>query len=297
MAAAVAGVTFIATSGVVVRAADVSPATAAVWRCLYALPFLWLLSTSEDRRFGPRSRRDRRLAHIAGLCLAADLVFWHYAIEAVGAGLATVLGNLQVLLVGVAAWLIFKERLSRSILIALPIVLFGVILISGLVGGGAYGDDPVLGVVFGALGSTAYAGFILILRHGSSDLRRFGGPLFDATVTAAIGSLVLGLLVRDIDLVPSWPAHGWLVVLAVSSQVIGWLLIASSLPRMAAAMTSMLLLLQPVGAMALGALIYGEDPSLLQIAGVVLILVGVVLSARGRTREPRPLPAPEIATD
>jgi drug/metabolite transporter (DMT)-like permease len=292
---AVAGAAFIATSAVLVRASDASPSTVAVWRCAYALPLLWLFSALEDRRLGPRSRHDRRFAACAGLCLALDLILWHYTIEAVGAGLATVLGNLQVLIVGFAAWFLFKERLDRHILIALPIVLSGVVLISGLIGTGAYGDNPLLGVIFGALASTAYAGFLLILRHGSSDLRRVAGPLFDATLAAAFGSLLLGALIGDLDLVPSWPSHGWLALLALTSQVVGWLLITISLPRLAAALTSMLLLLQPVGALALGALIYEEAPSLLQITGVALILAGVVFSARGRGRAAKRVGTPEIA--
>ncbi|HZK51199.1 MAG TPA: DMT family transporter, partial [Actinomycetota bacterium] len=224
------------------------------------------------------------------------LVLWHYTIDAVGAGLATVLGNLQVLIVGFVAWLILKERVDRHILIALPIVLSGVVLISGLIGADAYGANPFLGVVFGALASTAYAGFLLVLRHGSSDLRRVAGPLFDATLAAMLGSLAIGLVLGDLDLVPSWPSHGWLAVLALSSQVIGWLLITISLPRLAAALTSMLLLLQPVGALALGALIYDEAPSVLQIAGVVLILAGVVFSASGGRRS-KDAPTPEVAAD
>jgi drug/metabolite transporter (DMT)-like permease len=296
VAVAVAGATIIATSGVLVRAADASPATVAVFRCLYALPLLWLFSATEDRRLGPRPRRDRRLAGIAGVCLAVDLVLWHYTIEAVGAGLATVLGNLQVLIVGFAAWLILKERLDRHILIALPIVLGGVVLISGFIGSDAYGDNPALGVILGALASAAYAGFLLVLRHGSSDLRRIAGPLFDATLAAMLGSVAIGLVMGDLDLVPSWPSHGWLAVLALSSQVVGWLLITTSLPRLAAALTSMLLLLQPVGALALGALIYDEAPSILQIVGVVLILAGVAFSASGRRRS-RVAPTPEVAAD
>ena len=66
-------------------------------------------------------------------------MFWHHAIEAVGAGLATVLGNLQVIIVGFFAWLLLGERPSRATLLALPIVLAGVILISGVVGSDAYG--------------------------------------------------------------------------------------------------------------------------------------------------------------
>jgi drug/metabolite transporter (DMT)-like permease len=56
-------------------------------------------------------------------------------------------------------------------------------------------------------------------------------------------------------LVPSWPGAGWLITLALTSQVVGWLLISSSLPRLPAALTSVLLTVQPVGSVALAALI------------------------------------------
>src|SRR6185312_7750232 len=55
-------------------------------------------------------------------------------------------------------------------------------------GSGAYGDDPLLGVVFGVLTAITYALFILILRHGNADDRRPAGPLFDATLSAAVFS-------------------------------------------------------------------------------------------------------------
>ena len=65
---------------------------------------------------------------------------------------------------------------------------------------------------------------------------------------------------------PSWPSHAWLVLLALTSQVLGWLLISVSLPRLPAALTSVLLLVQPVGAVALAVLILDEQPSALQLA-------------------------------
>jgi drug/metabolite transporter (DMT)-like permease len=80
----------------------------------------------------------------------------------VGAGLATVLGNVQVVLVPLAAWLLLSERPAGRIAAAVPIVLIGVVLISGVIGERAYGSDPGLGVLFGVLTAVAYAGFLLI---------------------------------------------------------------------------------------------------------------------------------------
>jgi drug/metabolite transporter (DMT)-like permease len=282
---AVAGALTIAFSAILVSLAEVEPATAAVFRCLYALPLLGLLAWREDRRYGPRS--GRWLAIPAGIFFAADLVFWHYAIGDVGAGLATVLGNLQVVLVAFAAWAVLGERPERRIVAAVPVVFVGAVLISGALEDGGYGRDPLRGTLFGVLTTLAYTGFLLVLRGINRDVRRPAGPLLDATAVSAVVSAAAGALLGDVDLVPSWPAHGWLVLLALTSQVVGWLLISVSLPRLPAALTSVLLLIQPVGAVALAIVILGERPSALQLAGVVVVLAGVLLAtlklpARGK---------------
>lgn len=282
MLAAVLGGSAIAFSAVFVRLSGASPATAAVFRCGYAVPVLLLLARAEDRRFGPRPARARRLALVAGVFFAADLVSWHHAIGAVGAGLATVLANLQVVVVALAAWASLGERPDASLAMAIPVALAGVVLISGVLETGAYGEDPALGVVFGVITALSYAGFLLLLRQGGSDLRRPAGPLADATAVATVASALAGWATHDLDLVPSWPAHGWLLALALGSQVVGWLLISVSLPRLPAAVTSVLLLVQPVVAVAAGVAILGEAPSALQLLGVALILSGVLAAARSR---------------
>ncbi len=279
------GAFVIAFSAILVALAEVSPSTAAVYRCAYALPLLGLLAARERRRYGPRTQRDRRLALVAGVLFAADLTFWHHSIEAVGAGLATVLGNVQVVLVGVIAWIALRERPTRRTILAIPVVLGGVVLISGVVGADAYGEDPPVGVAMGLATALAYSIFLLVLRAGNSDLRRPAGPLFDATLTGAIFSAIIGIAVGDVDFAPSWPAHGWLLLLAVSSQVLGWLLISVSLPRLPAATTSVVLTLQPVGSVLLGVVLLSESPSEVQLLGVAVILAGV-LGATTRARAP-----------
>ena len=287
--AGVLGALVIAFSAILVRLAEVSPSTAAFFRCAYALPALGLLAWWERRRYGARPLRERVPVWGAGVLFAADLTFWHHSIEAVGAGLATVLGNVQVVLVGVMAWLALGERPDNRTLGAIPVVFFGVVLISGVVGAGAYGDDPVLGVVFGVLTAISYALFILILRQGNADVRRPAGPLFDATLSAAVFSALGGLIVGDIDWVPGPEAQAWLVLLALSSQVLGWLLISVSLPRLPAVLTSIVLMLQPVTTVFLGALIFAESPSPVQLLGVAVVVAGVAF-ATVKPREPSPAP-------
>src|SRR6476620_2922021 len=143
------GAVAISFSGILFRLSHVSPSTGAVCRCFWALAPLWVIARWEQRRWGRRPLRARQLAWLAGAFFAADLVLWHNAIEQVGAGLATVLGNTQVVLVGLIAWLLWRERPQTASLVAIPIVLFGVILISGVLEQGAYGENPALGAVYG----------------------------------------------------------------------------------------------------------------------------------------------------
>ena len=292
---AVAGAVCIAFSGILVRLADVAPSTAALYRCAYALPVLALLALWERRRYGPRERRQRVLAWAAGLLFAVDLVAWHHCIAAVGAGLATVLGNVQVVLVGLIAWALLKERPEAKVLAAVPVVLVGVVLISGVIGAGAYGDEPLLGVVFGVLTALAYSGFLLVLRAGNADLRRPAGPLFDATLAAMLGSLAIGAPLGELDLAPSWPAHAWLATLALTSQALGWLLISVALPRVPAALTSVVLTLQPVMAVVLAMLLVDEDPSSVQLLGIAVVIGGILLATVGQRRAAGAQPAAQAA--
>jgi len=291
--AVLVGAVAIAFSGILFRLSHVSPTTGAFYRCVWALPPLWFLARLEDRRYGKRRGRALWLAWIAGVFFAADLVLWHNAVDQVGAGLATVLGNTQVVLVGLLAWALLGERPHRSSFAAIPIVGIGVVLISGVLEQSAYGSNPRLGAVYGVLTGIAYSGFLLALREGSRDLRRPAGPLFTATLASALFCAAIGAVIGDLDLTPSWSATGWLILLALSSQVVGWLLISTSLPRLPAVVTSILLTLQPVCSVLFAALIVDESPSLLQLGGAACILVGLV-TATIRRREV-PAAEPELA--
>jgi drug/metabolite transporter (DMT)-like permease len=278
---------FIAFSGIFYKYAEVTPATATVFRCLYGLPILALVGWWEHRRYGALPSRAVWLAVIAGVFFAADLLSWHHAVDAVGAGLATVLGNLQVIVVALVAWLVFGERPPRSVLIGLPIVLGGVVLISGIIGSDAYGVDPPLGTTLGLFTALAYAGYLLVIRRGSNDLRRPAGPVAISTASTMVVAVLAGLLLGELDPVPSWPSHGWLVAVGITSQSIGYLIISISLPRLPAALVSIILLAQPVATVIIARVLLDETPSIAQLLGVGLVVAGIAVATVpvGRIRD------------
>jgi drug/metabolite transporter (DMT)-like permease len=295
-AAATAGAVCISSSAVLMKLADTTPSITALGRCAFALPVLGALAWAERRRGAPPlPSRSRWLARLAGLFLAGDLIVWSHAITAIGAGLSTVVGNLQVLIVAMLAWAFLGERPRRSLVLAFPVMLGGLVLVGGLadVGGSrAYGADPGLGVVYGVAVAVIYAVYILTLRQATSTQ---GPPspgarpavaavLFEATAGATVASALLGLVLNEYRPGPGpfpWPALGWLALLALTSQVIGWLLITVSMPRLPAGMIGALLLIQPAGSVALSYAFLDERPSALQLAGVLLVLAGVVVAVSG----------------
>ena len=293
---AIAGAVGISFSAIYMRLADVSGTTAALYRSVYALPALaavWFVMRDRDHRDG----RARGTAFAAGLFLGLDLIMWDTSIDAIGAGLATVLANLQVLFVGLIAWAVYREIPSRAAFVTIPVVLGGVLLISGLGASGAYGDDPLRGVLFGAGTAGTYAGYLILLRHSNRrHLAPTAGPLLDATIGAAVISVIVGLFDGGFELAPSWPAHGWLLALALGTQVVSWLLITTALPRLPALETSAILLIQPVASILWARLIFAERLSTLQWAGAVVVIAGIaVMTSLGTVRGTPATPASEEA--
>ena len=172
----------------------------------------------ERRTLGPMSRRAVGLCTVGGVCFAVDLITFHYAVDVIGAGLATVMGNVQVVIVALVAWAVFGERPKREVLVAMPVMLPGVVLISG---GGRHrrvrrrtrprrddrardGDrvrrippDHPAGDAGPAIGRA----------RGDRD----GGH-------RGVRARCSATLVGDLDLGPALPAHGYLIALGVLSQ-------------------------------------------------------------------------------
>jgi drug/metabolite transporter (DMT)-like permease len=275
---ALAGVLGISFSAVFVRLANVSPVTAAFYRAAYAVPvlaFIAFVHHGADRR----PRRARVLAAASGVLLAIDLGFWHQSIALIGVGLATVIANVQVVFVAVLAWMLHGERPTRRTTLLIATVMCGLALTSGLARADAYGSAPALGTVFGVLAGGSYAGFLVMFRTANRALAPPAGPLLDATLGVALGAIVIAPVDARFALAPTLPAHAWLGLLALVSQVGGWLLIATALPRLPAVETSVLLLVQPVFALLWGVLFFGERLSSLQWLGALFVLAGVATVA------------------
>ncbi|MEU5316510.1 DMT family transporter [Streptomyces sp. NPDC021056] len=281
---AVAALT-LAVSPVCIELSGADAGTASVYRCLLALPALVLLVLPEYRREGPPPPRQLAYGLVGGVLFAGDMLLWTKAIGEVGAGLSTVLVNVQVVLVPLLAWAVDREPVPGRFLLWLPVLVAGVALTGGLFEKGASGSDPAAGTLHAILAALSYSGFLFLLRRGGFHGRvrtTYTAVVFSATVASALGGWAWGAL----DLAPPAGTLAWLALAALTSGIIGWLMVAVYSPRLPSHVGAVLLLLTPVGALALGALVLGERPSPAQWAGAALILVSAYATVTGRRGAP-----------
>jgi len=260
---------------------ETTPITGAFFRMVYAIPILlilvWYLNREDSRSFN-----TRMLTFAAGILLAIDFAGYHSAIDYIGSGIATLIGNSQVIIVTLSSWWLFGERPNRMILLALPMVMLGLVFISGIWDDEPYGEDPFKGVIASILAAIFYSSFLILYRYSNRIKAPSANLQFDATIGAAIGLLLIGIApLEGLDIEPinftlSWPGHGWLILLAISCQIIGWIAITFALPRLPAAHTSFAVLLQPVLTIVWGVILLYETPSLQQMVGMTLIFSAII---------------------
>jgi drug/metabolite transporter (DMT)-like permease len=275
------GALTVSATPILIGLSGTSAGTASFYRCLLSIPPLLALAAWERRRAGPPHRRVVLSGLVAGALFAGDMLLWTQSLLEVGAGLSTVLVNLQVVMIPLLGWVVDGERLSRRFLACLPVMLFGVVCTAGVLDHGHSGANSVWGTVHGVLAAVCYAGFLFLLRRGGQGSAPVQ-PYLLVMASATVVSLVAGAAWYRLELVPGWAGVGWLAVATVCGQVLGWLLVARSSPKLSHQAGAALLLLTPVGAVVLGAVVLGERPTWWQAAGCVLILGGAYLSSRER---------------
>lgn len=276
--ALVAGAIGIGFAPIFVRFSEVGPSATAFWRIVLALPLmgLWAAST-----FGGQLRpkaKDWATLALVGACFATDLAIWHWSIKYTSVANATLEANLAAIFVVLMGWLFFGTRVSRRFLGAMTVALAGTAL---LVGKNAnITPETLKGDALGVLSAVFYGGYILSVKAARDRGISTVTIMMVSGVITAIFLLPAAWLSGE-TIVPS-TTKGWLTVagLALVSQFGGQTLIAYALARLSAAPASLGLLIQPATAAIAAWVILGEALAPAQLAGGVILLVGLWMARR-----------------
>jgi drug/metabolite transporter (DMT)-like permease len=295
----IAAVVCLAFVPFLVRAADVGPGAAGFWRMVLALPLLAAWSATIDRRqpvATPASGARRRgfLAAIAaGLAFTGDLFFFHRAIGTTTVANAALLCQLAPVMVVAALWIFGGERPGRGLIAGLGLALAGAWLLVRDTGDRAGAD--IMGDLSAVAAAACYAAYLIAIKAARRSIATGTTML----VTTAVSALGLGLLaVASGEVLMPSSLAGWAAVaaLGILAHAGGQGLATAALGRLPVGAASLLLLIQPVITAAFGWPIEGEMPSLVQVAGAMLLLAALAtanpaLRPAWRRTGPAPLAA------
>ena len=254
-----------------VRLVDTGAVATGFWRLTLALPLLWLVGATTKQAPHWPQRTLALLIFAGALFYALDLAAWNVSIRLTKLTNATLFGNCGSFVL-VAYALIAARRLPTAIQsAALVLAVLGAALLMG----SSYELDPryFKGDALALFAAILYGGYLIALDRARQTLSAMPA-LFLATAFAVPMLLLMALVLGD----PIWP-HSWtpLLILALTSQVIGQGLLVYSLGVFPPLVVGLALLSQPAIAALIGWLAYGELLSLTDWIGALAIGAALVL--------------------
>ena len=275
----VLGAVMISFSAVFVKLVHVPPTTSGFYRVFFGglILLVFMLWRRERVRLEPKAFL---LLCLAALFFALDLFLWHRSILYVGPGVATLLANFQVFVLAAVGVLFLKERLTLFQWFAIVLAMAGLAL---LVGADWAHLSPLYryGVWLALLAAVSYAGYLLSLRSfrgGGAGASPYAAITVVSFATAAI--LALSMLAEGASFtIPGWEDGFWLLLYGLVPQVLGWVLISSSMDKVSTSQVGLVLLLQPACAFIWDGLFFGRHFSAVEITGAVLTLVAIYMGS------------------
>lgn len=264
-----------------VRLADTGPTASAFWRMTLALPFLLALAWRESGgRLPPRPAVG--IAAAAGVFFALDLAAWHLGILQTKVANATLFGNSASLLLVI--WgVILARRLPRGWQAAAIWLAFTG---SALLMGQSYelSPDHLVGDLFCLFAGVLYTGYVILMQRVRGALAPWTALAIASTVCVPI-LLGTALALGETIMPQNWTP---LILLALTSQIIGQGLMIWSLPRFSPLVIGLTLLVQPAVAALSGWIGFGETLSAIDIFGGMMVGAALVL-IRLPNRATRPI--------
>ena len=278
------GLVAIAWAAVITRQAEAPALVIASYRLgLAALP-VGTLAFVQHRRAPERiSRSTLGVLLLSGALLATHFGFWIASLQHTSVATSVVLVATQPLFVALASPLVLGERVERRVWLALLIATIGIVTMAADDFGEGLGT--LAGDLYALLGGALAAGFIMAGRWARPNVSwlRYVGTVYP---TAAILLLAATLVAGEPFTGYSMKTFVMMGMLALGPQLVGHSSLNWSLAYLPAVLVAMsILAAEPLGATALAVLILGERPSALELAGGLLVVVGVYLALRPKRQE------------
>ena len=254
-----------------VRLAGVGPVAAGFWRLFLALPFLFVIARLAGQPVHWPGRVLGMIIAFAGLFFAADLAAWHVGIHMTKLGNATLFGNVASF--AFAAWGLWLARSWPSPVQAASLILAAIGAALLMSSSAELSLRNLHGDMLALFAGLLYAGYLISVERAREKLAPLP-LLFLASLFGAAMLLPFSVALGETVVPNDWT---FVVVLAISSQVIGQGLLVYAIGALPPLVVGLALLTQPAISALVGWLAYGETLQPLDWVGAAAIAAALVL--------------------
>lgn len=257
----------------------VDVATAVVFRSLVtALAIVVILSLQRVRvRF---SARHRRMLPLIGLLIGIQSLCLYSSVARLPVALALLAFNTYPIWTALWAWLIYRQRPERALLVAMPVILLGLTLALDVFGAasglGTLGQWARIGagVAFALAAAGTFALALVMTQHEAADV---DGRVRTATTMTMAGLVALVMVASQGGFHLPQATPGWWG-LAVLTFLYGtaFTIMFTVLPKLGVVGNAAIMNVEPVFALVLAWLILGQSIAPVQVAGALLVVGAVV---------------------
>jgi len=257
------------------RFSTMEPTITAVWRFVFAVPVLVVTALIFKQPIG----RPNKALIAAGVFFSLDMCFWHLALVRTSVANATFFVNLGSVAVGLAAWLVLKQRPSISWPVAALFATAGAAAMA--FGASEDSASDLTGDSLALIAAACITGYLLFATIARSSVSGFQA-IFWITISAIPVGLIFALILGEEIFPHHYSDFAAPLFLAFFAQALGQGLLVYGVGLTTPSIGGVILLIQPVIAGLIAWPLFGEELALIQMAGAALILFGVWLAGRGK---------------
>lgn len=226
------------------------------------------------------SMKELALLAVLGVVFSTSSITLYFSFCFMDAGIASTLLFVYPVMVAVIMAVLFKEKLSAAAIFAIVLALTGIALLYEGDGGAKL---STVGVLLVMLSSLSYAIYIVVVNKSPlriSSLKLTFYVLFFGMLTILANSFITGIHIQMLTTPRMWMCA---LMLALLPTVFSLVLMVISVHEIGSTPTAVMGALEPLTAVVIGVMVFGEQLTLRLSVGIVLILVAVIIIVAGKS--------------
>lgn len=272
------GVIAISFAAIFIRLAEAPPLVIATYRLTIAVVLL-IPFTLRKSVYTLRSiqKRDLMLVVLSGVLIAVHFWLWISSLQYTSIASSVVLVTSHPAFVAALSYFLWRQKLTRSLIIGIIVVVIGVVIIN--LGSFNFSSQAMLGNALALTAGLAMGGYLVIGHH----LRKRIDLMSYITAVYSVSALLIlfATVFSGYSLMNySGYTYVMLILLAVVPQLIGHSSLNLAVRSLPAIVVSVAILGEPVGATILGIVMLDELPSITEIIGGIIVIFGIIYVIR-----------------